>query len=124
MANKRQAEKRAKQALTRQARNTSVKSTTKTAIRKVVDVLKAGTKDSPETLKAIRAIQRAAAKGVIPKGRASRKISRLTQSVTKFIANGSAAVTTAPVKKKAAAAKATVAKKKAAIKAKAASKNA
>lgn len=81
MANTRQSTKRARQAVKRQARNTAVKSNTKTALRKALSAVKpdgdvAQAKEA--YLAAVRALDKAASKGSIPKGRASRKISRLT----------------------------------------------
>ena len=80
MANTRQSAKRARQANKRQARNTIVKSATRTALSKAVEAIK--TKDASKAkeayVQAIRALSKAASKGVIPAGRASRKISRLT----------------------------------------------
>ncbi len=87
MANKRQAVKRAKQSLVRKSRNDSVKSATKTAVKKAVEAVQ--TKDLGKAkeayLLAIKALSKAASKGTIPKARASRKISRLTILAKKII---------------------------------------
>ena len=84
MANTRQSGKRAKQELKRQTRNQRVRSSTKTALRNAVAVLsgKTPTKDAAVAktayMDAVKALSKAASKGSIPKGRAARKISRLT----------------------------------------------
>ena len=87
MANKRQSAKRATQALKHQARNSTVKSSTKTAVRKAVEaVTKKDTALGAESyMAAIKALSKAASKGTIPKTRASRKISRLTILAKKLL---------------------------------------
>ena len=82
MANIKSAQKRIRVAAKRQARNKHVKSTTKTAIKKVVTA--AGTEDASTLLvQAIAAIDKAAVKGVYHKNTAARKKSRLTKMVNK-----------------------------------------
>jgi small subunit ribosomal protein S20 len=87
MANTRSSGKRAVQAEKRQARNTIVRSTTKTALRDAIaafrskDVAKA--KEAYKS--AVKALSKAASKGGIPKGRAARKISRLTRFAKKLL---------------------------------------
>ena len=85
MANTRQSSKRAKQEEKRNVRNTSVRSATKSAVKSAVDAVKtldvAAAKEA--YTKAIRVLAKAASKGAIPKGRASRKISRLTLLLAK-----------------------------------------
>ena len=80
MANTRKSTKRAGQTKKRQARNNIVRSSTKTAVKQMVDLVKS--KDTAKVkdayMKAIKALSKAASKGAIPQGRASRKISRLT----------------------------------------------
>jgi small subunit ribosomal protein S20 len=80
MANTKQSAKRAKQENKRNVRNTKVRSKTKTAVKTAIDAVKsldvAQVKDA--YAKAIKTLSKAASKGVIPKGRAARKISRLT----------------------------------------------
>jgi small subunit ribosomal protein S20 len=97
MANTRQSAKRAGQAKKRQARNTMVKSATRTAIRDAVEAIQkkdlAGVKEA--YTEAVRALAKAASKGVIPKTRADRKISRLTlflkkAGITGVLSTGSA----------------------------------
>ncbi len=87
MANTRQSGKRAKQERTRQERNTRNRSIVKTAIKKAVDAVKSqDLKQAKEAYHlAIKAIDKAASKGAIPKTRAARKISRLTLMAKKTI---------------------------------------
>jgi len=82
LANIKSAQKRIRVAAKRQARNKHVKSTTKTAIKKVVSA--AGTGDANAMLiQAITAIDKAVVKGVYHKNTAARKKSRLTKMVNK-----------------------------------------
>jgi small subunit ribosomal protein S20 len=87
MANKRQSAKRATQAIKRQTRNSTVKSATKTAVKKAVEAVQ--TKDLGKAkeayMLAVKALSKAASKGTIPKARASRKISRLTLLAKKVL---------------------------------------
>jgi small subunit ribosomal protein S20 len=87
MANTRKSTKRAVQAKARQERNTMVRSSTRTAVKAVVEAIK--TKDSAKVkeayTQAIKALSKAASKGAIPKGRASRKIGRLTHFLKKTV---------------------------------------
>ena len=87
MANKRQSAKRATQALKRQARNSTLKSATKTAVKKAVEAVTAkdAAKGKDAYMLAIKALSKAATKGTIPKARASRKISRLTILAKKML---------------------------------------
>ncbi len=80
MANTRQSTKRAKQATKRQARNTIVKSTTRSALKTALEAIteKDMAKAKSAYVQAVKALSKAASKGVIPQGRAARKISRLT----------------------------------------------
>lgn len=81
MANTRKATKRALQADKRQTRNTIIRSATKSALRNALDAIKTSKDDgkAKDSFKAaVRALSKAASKGAIPKGRAARKISRLT----------------------------------------------
>lgn len=80
MANTRKSAKRARQAVKRQARNQSVRSETRTAIRSALDGIKTAdvAKAREAYIGAVKALSKAASKGTIPKGRAARKISRLT----------------------------------------------
>ena len=85
MANTRQAAKRARQADQRRDRNRVVKVTTKKALKKVITAIaKKDTATGPAAyVEAIKKLSTAASKGVIPKGRAARKISRLTKLAKK-----------------------------------------
>ena len=87
MANKRQAEKRATQAIKRQTRNSTVKSATKSAVKKAIEAVQAKdlAKGKEAYLMAIKALSKAASKGSIPKARASRKIGRLTMLAKKLL---------------------------------------
>ena len=80
MANTKTATKRARQALTRQGQNQIVRSSTRTCVRGALDAIKG--KDPVQAkaayVLAVKALSKAASKGAIPKGRAARKISRLT----------------------------------------------
>lgn len=83
MANHRSAEKRARQALKRRARNRSAMSAVRTAIKKVEAAVAAQDKTSAGTAlsTATSLIGRAATKGVMPKNTAGRRVSRLTLMV-------------------------------------------
>jgi small subunit ribosomal protein S20 len=77
MANTRKSTKRAGQAVKRQAQNTLVRSATRTALKQALDAIKAKDlgKAADAYKNAVKALSKAASKGGIPKGRASRKIS-------------------------------------------------
>ncbi|MEN9723632.1 MAG: Ribosomal protein [Pseudomonadota bacterium] len=98
MANTRKSTKRAGQTKKRQERNNIVRSSTKTAVKQMLDLVKS--KDAAQVkaayTKAIKALGKAASKGAIPQGRASRKISRLTHFLK---ANLPAALTAGSSKK-------------------------
>ncbi len=87
MANTRKSTKRAKQSDVRNVRNTTVRSATKSALKIAVEALKA--KDVSKAKEAyslaVRALSKAASKGALPKGRAARKISRLTLLAKKVL---------------------------------------
>lgn len=87
MANTRKAAKRARQALRRQARNQTTKSLTKSSLRDALVAVKG--KDTAKAkdayMNAVKALSKAASKGAIPKGRAARKISRLTLLLKKTL---------------------------------------
>jgi small subunit ribosomal protein S20 len=80
MANTKKSTKRAVQTKKRQTRNNITRSSTKTAVKSMIDMVKS--KDTAQVkeayTKAIKALSKAASKGAIPQGRAARKISRLT----------------------------------------------
>jgi small subunit ribosomal protein S20 len=81
VANHKSAKKRARQMLVRRARNRHVRSSMRTAVKAIPSSASGG--ESDESTRALRAaegsIRRAASKGVIPKKRASRQISRLVK---------------------------------------------
>jgi len=81
LANIKSAKKRIRVIARRQARNKHIKSTTKTAVKKVTAAINVGDKNAMQTAlrNAISAIDKAATKGVYHKKTASRKISRLTK---------------------------------------------
>ncbi len=83
MATHKSAEKRSRQAVKLRERNNAVKSSIKTGVKTVVELVE--TKDSAAAVAAlartIPAIAKAAAKGAFHKKTASRKISRLTKRV-------------------------------------------
>ena len=87
MANKRQSAKRANQEVKRQSRNSAVKSSTKTAVKKAIEAVQEKDlgKAKEAYMLAIKALSKAASKGSIPKTRASRKISRLTLLAKKIL---------------------------------------
>jgi len=83
VANHKQALKRHRQSLKRRARNQHFKTIMKNTVKKAVAAKEAG--DEAEKTAAIRTaesvIRHVASKGVIPKKRASRKISRLARHI-------------------------------------------
>ncbi|HOO41712.1 MAG TPA: 30S ribosomal protein S20 [Syntrophales bacterium] len=83
MATHKSAEKRSRQTEKRQERNTAIKSRVRTNIKSVLSAVEgkdqAGAAQSLG--KAIPEIAKAAAKGILHKRNASRKISRLTRKV-------------------------------------------
>ena len=83
MANHKSAEKRHRQSKIRNARNTHIRSTMRSYVKKVRMAIAEGDLETAETVlaKAVPYIDKAATKGVIHKATASRKISRLTKLV-------------------------------------------
>ena len=83
MANIKSAKKRILVNATRAARNKSIRSGVKTAVKKVDAAVAAGDKEmaSAALQNAISTIDKAASKDVYHKNTASRKISRLTKAV-------------------------------------------
>jgi small subunit ribosomal protein S20 len=75
--------KRARQAVKHTIRNTAVRSTLKTRVKKVEAAISAGNSDEAQKalLEAITDFDKAASKGVIHKNTAARNISRLTKKV-------------------------------------------
>jgi small subunit ribosomal protein S20 len=80
VANTRSAEKQNRQAHKHRTRNAHVMSTVRTSVRKFREAATAGDLDKTKTelAAAVRQIAKAASKGVIHKGQAARRISRLT----------------------------------------------
>lgn len=83
MANHKSALKRARQNEVRNARNTHIRSTMRTLVKQVREAVVAGDSQAAQSTlaKAVPYISRTAAKGIIHKATASRKISRLTKLV-------------------------------------------
>ncbi|OPY71666.1 MAG: 30S ribosomal protein S20 [Syntrophorhabdus sp. PtaU1.Bin050] len=79
--------KKARQAGERRLRNSHVKSTMKTQIKKVMAVLGSKDKESLDELfrKTVSYINRAGSKGVIHKNTASRRVSRLSRKVRSIL---------------------------------------
>lgn len=86
MANIKSAKKRILVNRTKAARNKSIKSATKTAIKKVYAAIEAKDKEAAKAalLAATSTIDKAAKKGVYHKNTASRKVSRLNLAVNKM----------------------------------------
>ena len=80
------AQKRHRQSVKRQTRNTAIRSRVRTYVRRLREAIAAGnTSEAAERLlSATRAINKAATKGVLHRNTASRKISRLTLAVRKL----------------------------------------
>jgi small subunit ribosomal protein S20 len=83
VANIKSAEKQNRKRIKRQARNTAQKTAMRTAVKRVRAAI--GRKQPKEAaaalVLAIKALDRAASKGVVKRGTASRSISRLTVAV-------------------------------------------
>jgi small subunit ribosomal protein S20 len=86
MAHHKSAQKRARQALKRQARNRSVLRRTRTVVKDLREAISAGDPaQAAERLKrAERELRKAASKGVVPRRRADRSVSRLAKAVQKL----------------------------------------
>ena len=86
MANIKSAKKRILVTETRAARNKSIRSEVKTAIKKVEAAVAANDKEAAKAALtvAISTIESASSKGVYHKNTASRKVSRLAQAVNKM----------------------------------------
>ncbi|MBC7780718.1 MAG: 30S ribosomal protein S20 [Proteobacteria bacterium] len=83
MANSAQARKRARQADVQRAHNTTLRSTLRTAIKKVRAAIDAGNKTDAQAvlLSSVAVIDRIADKGIIHKNKAARHKSRLSAAV-------------------------------------------
>ncbi|HET8692913.1 MAG TPA: 30S ribosomal protein S20 [Steroidobacteraceae bacterium] len=83
MANTKSAEKRARKAVASRARNVAQRSKVRSAVRKVVEAVRAGKKD--EAIAALKAatpvIDSMARKGIIHRNKAARHKSRLSAQV-------------------------------------------
>ena len=86
MANIKSAKKRILVNRTKAARNKSIKSATKTAIKKVYAAIEAKDREAAKAalLAATSTIDKAARKGVYHKNTASRKVSRMNLAVNKM----------------------------------------
>jgi small subunit ribosomal protein S20 len=80
LANHKSAKKRARQTPRRQARNKGVRSRLRATLKRAREAVDGGADDAAERVRAAEGqLRRAASKGVIPAGRASRLVSRLHQ---------------------------------------------
>lgn len=86
MANIKSAKKRILVTKTKADRNKAIKSSVKTAIKKVLAAVEAGNKEvaAAELKAATKTIEMAATKGVYHKNNAARKVSRLSVAVNKM----------------------------------------
>src|SRR5438067_13780139 len=84
VANTKSAEKQNRQAIRHRARNQAITSAVRTQVRKFREALSGGdaAKVKSELTAAVRAISKAASKGVIHKGQAARRIARLSKAST------------------------------------------
>lgn len=86
MATHKSAEKRARQAIKRQARNTSIESKVKTQEKILMKAIDTKSKETTTLLSAYMSkIAKAAQKGAISKQTAARKISRLSARVSALV---------------------------------------
>jgi small subunit ribosomal protein S20 len=82
LAHHKSALKRIRQTEKRRARNRHIKAGMRTTIKRFRLAVEAGDADAPQKLReAEGAVRRAATKGVIPKSRASRVVSRLAKAL-------------------------------------------
>lgn len=86
MANIKSAKKRILVSRTRAEKNKSIRSSVKTAMKKVFAAIEAGDKEAANAalVAATKTIEMAASKGVYHKNNASRKVSRLATAVNKM----------------------------------------
>jgi small subunit ribosomal protein S20 len=81
LARHKSAQKRARQDVKRRERNRTLRSRTRSVVKTLRTDLEAGSAGLDEKLReAESALRKAATKGVIPKRRASRQVSRLTKA--------------------------------------------
>ena len=84
MARHKSAQKRARQDVKRRERNRTIRSRTRSVVKTLRSELEAGAAGVVEKLReAESALRRAATKGVIPKRRASRQVSRLAKAANR-----------------------------------------
>jgi len=85
VANTKSAEKQNRQAIRHRARNQAITSALRTQVRKLREALTAGdaARTKAELTEAVRAISKAASKGVIHKAQASRRIARLSKAASR-----------------------------------------
>jgi small subunit ribosomal protein S20 len=86
LAHHKSAEKRARQSLKRQVRNRSVLRRTRTVVKTLREAIASGdsAKAGEQLRLAERELRKAASKGVLPKRRADRSVSRLAKAVHKL----------------------------------------
>lgn len=101
MANHKSAIKRHTQSLKRQEQNRMIKSALATCIKKVKAAVAAKDTEAARTAlsAAVPAIDKAAAKGVIHRNNAARKVARLTRSVAVIVPEPAGIAAKAPAKK-------------------------
>ena len=87
MANTKSAEKRIRQSIRKNTRNRMVKSGVKTAVKGILSAVEANDLENAKTLlkNTVPVIDKAAAKGVLHKNTASRKISRITRRINALL---------------------------------------
>lgn len=85
MANHKSAEKRARQTVKRAARNVSIRSSVKTAIRKLREAIASGDAEAIGSQLAVtsRAVRKAASKGVMHPRTAARRVARMVVAANK-----------------------------------------
>ena len=84
MARHKSAQKRARQDLKRRERNRTIRSRTRGVVKTLRSELEAGAAGVVEKLREVEgALRKAATKGVIPKRRASRQVSRLAKAANR-----------------------------------------
>ena len=84
MARHKSAQKRARQDVKRRERNRTIRSRTRSVVKTLRSELEAGAAGVVEKLReAESALRKAATKGVIPKRRASRQVSRLAKAANR-----------------------------------------
>ncbi|MHB9119327.1 MAG: 30S ribosomal protein S20 [Burkholderiales bacterium] len=83
MANSAQARKRARQSESQRQHNGSLRSTIRTAIKKVIKAVEAGDKEAAKSVyqQSVSVIDRIADKGIVHKNKAARHKSRLSSAI-------------------------------------------